>query len=283
MARTILTRGCVLPAILIATVAWAGAALAQIKVTRGFDVAVRPQVSGDELNRQPDLWALQITYKPMRMLPVEITDPKTGEKKQELIWYLIYKVVNAKIDRPVDAADLAPVNTTDPPPEPKFVPEFSIVTEDDGQIKIYPDQVLPEAQRAIARRERQANLKNSVEIVGPLPPSEQEGEGDAAVYGLATWRAVDSTTDYFTLYLTGFSSGYRITKGPDGNDVVWRRTIEHQFWRPGDEFDEDEREFRERSQARWIYRPDAAAGVEAEPVTDPDSPAGEAKEGDAAN
>jgi len=102
------------------------------------------------------------------------------------------------------------------------------------------------------------------------------------------WQGVDATTDFFTIYMTGFSNGYIVRKGPDGKPLAWRRTIEQQFWRPGDRFDEREYEFRRRrrpkSEAkskgektpqvddgpRWIYRPDASSKpAEAGTVTQP--------------
>ena len=70
------------------------------------------------------------------------------------------------------------------------------------------------------------------------------------------WEGVKATTDYFTVYMSGFSSGYKLGKGPDGNPLTLRRTIVQEYWRPGDRFDQSEQEFRRRGEPRWIYRVD---------------------------
>ena len=44
----------------------------------GIETTVTPLITGEERNAQPDLWALEVNYKPMRMIQVELTDPKTG-------------------------------------------------------------------------------------------------------------------------------------------------------------------------------------------------------------
>ena len=120
--------------------------------------------------------------------------------------------------------------------------------------------ILPEAQRAIERRERQ-KLKNSVEIVGPIPPSPMaNGENDEHVYyGVAIWRAVNPQTDKFVVYMSGFSSAYQIRTGPDGESVVWRKTIVQEYDRPGDEFDETEVEISRSGDPEWVYRPEQPA------------------------
>ena len=112
--------------------------------------------------------------------------------------------------------------------------------------------------------------ETTVSAAGPLSQLKDGGEADP-VYGIATWKGIDPQTDKFTIYLGGFSNGYRIEQGPDGNDRVARRTGVLKFWRPGDEFQEDESEFRVGVDTRdleagadsvgaphWEYLPDEA-------------------------
>lgn len=72
------------------------------------------------------------------------------------------------------------------------------------------------------------------------------------------WRNVDPTTDHFRVFLNGFSSAYRLGKGPDGDVLTLRRTIELEYDRRGDEFDEFEKEIELKSEPRWVYRPDSS-------------------------
>jgi hypothetical protein len=241
---------------LLAAALTAPAAAQQIDV-KGFDYIIRPLASVEEMLSQSDFWALEVSLKPMRMVSVVVTDPETGEKKRELVWYLVYRVVNRPLDRP-DRTQIDPANALDPAPRerPLFVPEFALVTDDNGVQEIYEDVLVPEAQAAIIRRERMP-LKNSVEIAGQIPEvTPADAQIPNAVYGVVMWRNIDPRVDFFAVYLTGFSSGYRTAEGPDGTPLTLRRTIVQEFSRPGDEFDQNEREFRRTGDGRWIYRPD---------------------------
>ncbi len=230
-------------------------------LSRGFD-ATAPAVATAEELAQGDLWVMQADFKPMRLVRIETTDPASGEKRTEFVWYLVYRAVNRPLKSPAQAGDKTPVNNYDPPPGPSlFIPEFTLVTDDNEVQQAYPDVVIPEAAAAIARREtrgtdRQNALKNSVEVVQPVTEA-----GDASarpIYGVATWRGIDPTTDNFKVYASGFSNGYKESKGPDGKPLIQRREIVLDFRRPGDEFDLNEREFQVGTEPRWIYRADDA-------------------------
>ena len=54
--------------------------------------------------------------------------------------------------------------------------------------------------------------------------------------------------------MSGFSNGYKVSAGPNGEEVVTRRTLMQKFWRPGDRFDQNEEEIRLKGEPQWIYR-----------------------------
>lgn len=289
----------------------------------GFDVVVKPVATGEERQAQPDLWIFELEFKSLRMIEVDITDARTGTKRSELLYYLVYKAINREIDRKQEEEDVRPVNDLgENPPANYFIPEITLVTTDNGKRTVVKDSIIPEAQAIISRRER-LRLLNSVEAAQPTPPTVPLDEEDpAAFYGVAIFRGVPADTDFFTLFLSGFSNGYKLVKGPisyddlkqlgnekkllvsdqvwngvldqqwraaaqvgdllrpnkfppDGaadqqwyytvtNDrvddavIVWRKTLTQDFWRPGDVFDQNEREIRMKTQPLWIYRPDDA-------------------------
>ena len=102
------------------------------------------------------------------------------------------------------------------------MPEFLLVTEDGTPVAHY-DAILPTAFERIRRREFRGELtgvraETTVSAAGPLPQLKDGGEADP-IYGIATWRGVDPQTDRFTVYLSGFSNGYRIESGPDGSNA----------------------------------------------------------------
>ncbi|MBW3542758.1 MAG: hypothetical protein KY476_21055 [Planctomycetes bacterium] len=228
--------------------------------TEGFVQRVASDATGQEITAQSNLWVLEVDLKPLRMIWVDVTDPETGQKKRELVWYLVYKAVNRPLARRQDTSDSAPANEEDVPPgKPLFVPDLTLVTDDNDSQQVYPDVVLPEAQAAINRRERRRFL-NSVEAIGEIPdpvPADARPTPEQVIYGVATWKDVDPETDYFTVYMSGFSNGIRVMNGPDGKPLVLRKTIMQDFWRPGDRFDQTEDEVRFQGEPRWDYRPDA--------------------------
>src|ERR1700741_3625460 len=75
----------------------------------GFSTVIRPSFTGEELRYQQDFWGFDVAIKPMRLVYVPITNPRTGAKSSEMIWYLVYKIVNRPVVRPA-AADTEPVN-----------------------------------------------------------------------------------------------------------------------------------------------------------------------------
>ncbi len=192
-------------------------ARAQDKTFRGFNIKAASQASGDETERQLGLWVLEVRFKPLRLAALQLTNPKTGKKSKQLVWYLLYRAVNRHLPSKGDPDQINPQNTFDPlPSKPLFAPEFTLVTNDNGRQQIYPDQILPEAQAAIAIRERLPQLKNSVQVVGPIPdPTPANAKQDInPIYGVVTWTGVDARTDHVTIFMSGFSNGYRFVRGP---------------------------------------------------------------------
>ncbi|MCA9040888.1 MAG: hypothetical protein KDA65_11120 [Planctomycetaceae bacterium] len=220
----------------------------KVQQTGGFLPVLPPSPSSSELEKQEDLWILDVAFKPMRMLPLELTNPKTGNKERRNVWYLVYKVRNVPLERPQDTSDQTPINTEDQRRIGQiFVPEFELVTHDNDRTQAYRDEILPEAVSLIAKRER-LPLQSSIAIAGDL----EKTDSNEYRYGVAIWTGIDPNTDFFTLYASGFSSAYRIN--PE-NGSLQKRTIMLEYARPGDKYEEIEKEFRPKDDPEWIYRP----------------------------
>ncbi len=133
------------------------------------------------------------------------------------------------------------------------MPEFTFVVEGRGAPKVYPDRVLRPAEAAINKRERY-KYKNSVEIVAPLPKMTPDKSKELhSLDGVATWTGIDPNVVYFSIYMSGFSNGYKVGQGPNGEEIVTRRTLAQKFWRPGDRFDQlAKREIRLQDEPKWM-------------------------------
>jgi hypothetical protein len=217
------------------------------------EVRLAAVATGEELAAQPDLWVMDVYFKPMRQIAIELTDPKTGQKQSKYVWYVVYRAVNRKL--PEIVADNPPVNELDPPVLPqKFVPSFSLMTTDTAEPKVYEDKVWPEALAIIARRER-LPLLNSVSAVQTVPaPAAPGSNEEKAIYGVAMFTDVNPEADRYTVFLTGFSNGVRKIDAPDGSKGIQHKTIVTKYWRPGDQFDQREPEIRLDGDPQWIYR-----------------------------
>ncbi len=221
--------------------------------TSPTEIKVEALATGEEISAQPGLWVMEVNFKPLRFIAVDVTNPKTGLKEPKYVWYMVYRAYNRPLASP--AVKEPPLNQLDQPVlSPRFIPEFTLVTTDGEAPKIYHDQVIPEALAAINRRERRT-YKTSVSAVGGVPVAAAPGAADEeAIYGVATFTGIDPEADRYTLYLTGFSNGVQTVEAPDGSQAVQHKTIEMKYWRPGDRFAQEEREIRLDSQPRWIYR-----------------------------
>lgn len=237
---------------------------AEAQVTRGFDKTAVASVQTVELTHQPDIWMMEVQLKPMRMVFVELPDPKTGEMKQEQIWYLAWRSIVRNVEiRELD--DTLPVNALDTLPGPRqFIPELTLITYDDPKsevpAQIIHDEILPAAMTQLRRVERAPHL-NSVQVIQDVPEAVSADDPEQAwIYGAATWRGVDPDTDFFKVILGGFTNAYEVRKADDDSQQIWRKVIVQKYARPGDRYDPSQREFQFVGDPTWIVQPDPLAG-----------------------
>lgn len=203
------------------------------------------------------IWELELSFKPLRMIEVDVPQP-TGKMQRKLVWYLVYRVSNRGLARrPKAAADefgqqtfgIERVNY----PILRFFPHF--VLESREYKKAYMDRIIPAAQKAIQARENPgANIKlhNTIEIGRvPIPLSDERIE--RGVWGVATWEDIDPRVDFFSVYVRGLTNAFRFVDPPgayqagdppgSGRQFAFK-TLQLNFWRPGDSVLEHENELR---------------------------------------
>lgn len=229
-----------------------------------------------------DVSCLEFSFKPLRMIRVNVPGPN-GTVESKVVWYLVYAVRNTgEVMKPVEGDGGVFTTEMGKGGPLRFVPSFVLQSHDltaDGQPieKAYLDRIIPAAMTAIRAREtRGQTLLNSAEMAQQeLLPG--DGRADNRVWGVATWTDVDPRIDFFSVYVGGLSNAYR-WEDPAGaykaGDPIGtgreftRKTLQLNFWRPGDEHLQDEREVRfgvARGKAglydvsegvayRWVYR-----------------------------
>lgn len=199
-----------------------------------------------------NVWNLELAFKPLRMVHVDIPQP-SGKMQRKLIWYLVYRVRNLgghlnpvagedKTYKPEPVNDVLNVGAAQPSNTVRFFPHF--VLESTEVNKAYLDRIIPAAMPVIQLREmRGAKLLNSVEITQvsiPVVPR----EGGAGVWGVVTWEDVDPRIDFFSIYVQGLTNAFRLEPSPTGGVTQRLKTLQLNFWRPGDTIDEHEEEVR---------------------------------------
>ncbi len=192
-----------------------------------------------------NVWQYEFAFLGLRQLRVADAD----EKNSQNIWYMIYRVRNTgknlsyemvkedprfehlKADLKRDSADL---NI-----DSKFVPRFTLegwvkLPDSDYQKVSYRDQVSPSILRRIQQIEDpNMRLLDSVEMMeAKLPITQSESGG--GVWGVAIWENVDPNIDYVSVLVSGITNAYRITRDGAGNIGFRYKTLQLNFWRPGD-------------------------------------------------
>jgi hypothetical protein len=229
-----------------------------------------------------EVWGLQFTFKPLRMIEVDVPQP-SGRLQRKLIWYMVYRVTNTgQRLKPVEAEEgVIKAEPADGQPV-QFFPHLVLETHDrDGQgervYKAYLDRIIPVAVAEIQRREDpNRELLTSAEMAGrEIPVS--TGPVERSVWGVAMWEDVDPNIDFFSIYVDGLSNASKWWDPPGavqaGNPPLagrraFRKTLQLNFWRPGDEIDQHEEELRfgvpvgmadlygseEGVAYQWVYR-----------------------------
>ena len=221
--------------------------------------------------RRP-IWSLEFSFKPLRMIEAEIPQP-TGKMQKKLIWYMVYRIRNVgsalvpkaegAVERPTFVTESS--NTLTPNPQgtpnwftPIFVMEGWVQDPVNGQYsKIpYTDRVIPAAEEQIRKKENPANnpalkllpstnektppnkLLNSAEIaqIIGLPLSDEANDNSA--WGVVTWEDLDPRIDFLSIYVQGLTNAFRVRHAADGKPSYTYKTLQLNFWRPGDAHDE---------------------------------------------
>ena len=201
-----------------------------------------PQDKDDINKKDGKIWVLDFKFKDPRLVKVDI--PGRGQK---VCWYLWYQVINY----------------TGKPR--RFIPEFEVRTID--QNTIHKDQILPKVQKAVIRLEDPTadpddpesgfyRIKNSVTIGKEEIPVSEPGLPPKPVTGVAIWDDIDPDGNRFSIFVSGLSNGWAVTDPipPETEPVVRRKTLQMNFKRQGDKFNQKTGEIQFIPPASWIYR-----------------------------
>lgn len=205
-----------------------------------------------------EVWCLELSFKPLRMMYVDIPQA-SGKVQRKLVWYMVYRVRNTGVAIVPVEQENGNFKTVPAAAEPhRFIPQFVLASQDTDRQgnrvrKEYLDRIVPTAVPAIRRREMpRGQLLTSVQMAERVLEPES-GRALDGLWGVAVWEDVDPSIDYFSVFVGGLTNAYRWQDAPEGFRVgdppgkgrhFLRKALQLNFWRPGDEVAENEREIR---------------------------------------
>ena len=205
-----------------------------------------------------EVWGLEFSFKPLRMVNVEFPQAD-GSVERKLLWYLVYNVRNTGERLKPTQNDLGEFSAEAAEAQPvTFLPHFVLEGQDrdaNGQriYKAYLDRIMPSVVETIRQREVPGRqLLNNAEMAETPIEVSSEGE-DNSVWGVAIWEQVDPEMDFLSIYVGGLTNAhvwvdppgeYRSGDPAGKGRRIAAKTLQLNFWRPGDEFLENEKEIR---------------------------------------
>ena len=134
----------------------------------------------------------------------------------------------------------------------RFFPHFVLHSMEYD--KEYLDRVIPAALGPIQAREFPGRpdqvLYNSLNI-SEVPIAKSDDKTDNSVWGVVTWSDIDPRIDYFVVYVQGLTNAYKFVDPPGAYKAgdppgtgrqLLKKTLQLNFWRPGDTVDPHEEE-----------------------------------------
>ena len=225
------------------------------------------------------IWNLEFTFKPLRMIYVDVPQP-SGKMQRKLVWYMVYRVRNLgghmkpkpvveTIDRESACRATDLVHTTY---EAEKTDEVELFGRTTNELRFFPHFVLASSEyqegvsrsrdsrgpgadspaRVSGRRSRAAQLADDQRACR-LPVSDPANNIDHSVWGVVTWVDVDPRIDYYKVYRAGadqrlsssrIRGAYKKGDAPGTGRKFTKKTLQLNFWRPGDTIDPHEEEIR---------------------------------------
>lgn len=202
-----------------------------------------------------DIWGVEFSYLPLRHAEVDVPQP-SGKMQRKVVWYLVYRIRfdgqvlqnqertdaqgRVSYQPTLERVDLSSLD------EIRLFPAFSlraaVVDPITGNVTVkeYLDRVMPTAARQIQQIEDPNQpLLDSVAI-STEPLYSRNGEAPSAdreIWGVATWEDVDPRTDYVSVQIQGLTNAFDVKQTPAGKQFSYK-TLNLNFYRPGDEIDE---------------------------------------------
>jgi len=134
----------------------------------------------------------------------------------------------------------------------RFFPHFVLRSTEYN--KEYLARVIPAAIGPIKAREFPGRADQALYTslnISEAPIAKSDDKTDNSAWGVATWTDIDPKIDYFVVYVQGLTNAYKFVDPPGAYKAgdppgtgrqLMKKTLQLNFWRPGDTVDQHEEE-----------------------------------------
>ena len=197
-----------------------------------------------------DVWQYEFAFLSLRQVPLNL--PASNGTKN--VWYMVYRIRNTGKNLSYDQVQdndprhvnhVLKTNQEDFEINSRFIPHFYLngwVKPGNGQYQrvSYLDQIDRDAISQIRSVEdRNRVLFDKVEMMNAKFPIVKTSADDG-VWGVAVWPDVDPRIDYVSVQISGLTNAFRIQTAVDDERKFKYRTLQLNFWRPGDRVRQDD-------------------------------------------
>ncbi len=217
------------------------------------------QVTLHELSRRVvlfrDIWQYEFSFTGLRQTSQPVRQA-SGAVTQNNIWYMVYRIRNLGKSMGFEQVKANPnfdrqlyelqKNKQEADAKPEFLPRFTLegwvipAEKSEYEKAVYRDFIDPSLVKLIQQREDSGRrLLSTVQMSQVALPVIEDPASDG-VWGVAIWKDIDPRIDYLSVYVSGLTNAYRIRKDSDGNIELDKKTLQLNFWRPGDTVSESQ-------------------------------------------
>ncbi len=205
-----------------------------------------------------DVWQFEFSFLGLRQLEI-VARNKSGEARKKNIWYMVYRIRNTgqsvshkdvedpkfgHVDKEIELSptELDPLTLSNRF-FGRFVLQGWVEDSETGQYKkvSYSSRVAPQIVKLIQQEEDpDQELLDTIQMAQGVLEKVPADTDQGGKWGVAVWFNVDPEIDYVSVQVKGLTNAYRIVKTPGGELDFKFKTLQLNFWRPGDGLEQSE-------------------------------------------
>ncbi|MDG1874632.1 MAG: hypothetical protein P8J27_12025 [Mariniblastus sp.] len=205
-----------------------------------------------------NVWQYEFSFTGLRQAKLKIPTAD-GQLSQRNVWYMVYQIRDTgktmtfeQVKQNPEFDHIKNDLRRDQPLAAKsksFLPRFTLegwvvsnadaATENQKYRKVaYRDTINPAvlAQIQLSEDKNQRLLDSHQMSKAKIPQA--RNASDPGIWGVAIWEDVDPRIDYVSVYVKGLTNAFRLNQDSNGKSKL--KTLQLNFWRPGDAVGQDE-------------------------------------------